>query len=180
MKEYCGMSSASHKRWSAILLVAFLGSVYFFAASGLVGYSRYISIVFALPLSFLFVLRMQKGKAELRQISSDDKEIRKILDRHLYQNMAYRYGDRNKAIGNDRYGAFPGFDLFEVISSPLVILLCLCIASITFIEPVYLEFDPENVIQLLRLFLISIFQLILFSAAFDGLFLFFKNRGGDK
>ena len=139
MNNYSKRPFSSHRRWVVALLLAFLGSVYFLSTSGLVGYSRYMSIVFALPLSFLFLQRLQKEKAAPRQISTDDKELRRLLDEHMYEHMAYRYGSRKKAFGTDNYGAFSGLDLTEIISSPLVILLCLCVASMTFIEPIYLD-----------------------------------------
>ena len=180
MNNYSKKPSGSHKGWVVVLLLAFLGTVYFLSASGFVGYSRYMSIVFALPLSFLFLLRLQQEKDAPRQISTDDKELRRLLDEHMYEHMAYRYGNRKKAFGTDSYGAFSGLDLAEITSTPMVILLCLCVASMTFIEPIYVEFDPKDFTQLPRLFFVSFFQLIFFSAAFDGLILIFKNRRSGK
>jgi hypothetical protein len=163
------------------VLLAFVVSGFILILLGLVSYSKYLSIIFSLPLSFLFVLRIQKDKTEFKQVSDDNKDVRQLLDWHLYQNMPYRYGSRNKAIGGYKYGTLSDFDLIEVLSSPLVILLCFCIAFMTFIDPIYLDIDVNKPTQLLRLFLISIFQLLFFFGAFDGLILFFfKNKANNR
>jgi hypothetical protein len=162
------------------VLLAFIVSGFALILLGLVSYSKYLSIIFSLPLSFLFFLRIQKDKAEFKQVSANNKDVRQLLDLHLYKNMSYRYGSRNRAIGGYKYGTLSGFDLIEVLSSPSVILLCFCIAFITFIDPIYLDIDINKPAQLLRLFLIGIFQLLFFSGAFSGLILFFFKNKGNK
>jgi hypothetical protein len=167
-----------NKIFSVILLLAFAVSNYIFILLGLATYLKYLSIFFSLPLSFLFVQRMKKNKNGLEHNLDNDKIVRRFIDQHLYQNMGYRYGDRGKTLNDNRHGTFHELSLVEILSSPLTILLCICIAFITFIDPIYLDVDINNHIQLLKLFFIGVFQLLLFSAAFDGIILFFKE--GDR
>lgn len=168
------------KLGAIILFLIFLGTVFLFAVTGFVVYSKFVSMVFAFPFSYLFAQRVRRDIAGLQQTSSSKKEIRQILDRHLYQGMAYRYGNKNE-VNNNYYTKSHELDPLEVLASPVVIIFCLCIACITFIDPIYFELEPASNSHLFRLVLISTFQVLLFSAAIDGLIvIFIRKQGRNK
>ncbi|MDR2113046.1 MAG: hypothetical protein LBQ62_08125 [Candidatus Accumulibacter sp.] len=180
MKDHCRDSSRkSCKKYAGALLIVFVASSYILALFGLASHSKYLSIFFSLPMSFLFVQRVQKDKVGSEQVLSNIKEANQLLDRYLHENMAYRYGDRNEEIYNNKHHNFSDFDLIEVLSSPMVIILCFCMAFITFIDPIYFDVDVNDPLQLAKLFLINLFQLFFFSAAFNGIILFFRIRRNE-
>lgn len=126
--------------------------------------SRYLSIFSAMVYAIFLVKRIKTGTGEFSEVTANIRESEKIIQQKSYG--IFRYIARGDATGANQIDSL---GLAEIIESPIAWICSFLVAVILYLNPIYLELDTDQ--SLLKLFLLSFFQFILFSISFSGIFL---------
>ena len=133
--------------------------------------SKYFLIFSAAIFTIFFTKELKtdlvKKSPDFLQLQENLNEAQKIIRQKSYG--IFRYIGREKSIGIDNSSHI---SLYELAESPLIWVLCFFLAVIPYFTPAaYLGIDENNFYAMLKLFLLSIFQFLMFNVFFSGLFL---------
>ncbi|MCK9284542.1 MAG: hypothetical protein M0P39_09700 [Rhodocyclaceae bacterium] len=151
-----------------LLLLIFIFANGYLILQKEISLSRYFLIISAMVYAVFLTKKINAGienhSSEFSEVQDNVREAQRIIHQKSYG--IFRYIARGDLVGTDQIARL---NLTEIIESPIIWIFCFLVAVILYLNPIYLELDTPQ--SLLKLFLLSGLQFILFSVSFSGVFL---------
>jgi hypothetical protein len=157
-----------------IFILLFMVMSFLLVESGKILEARYLPLIFSPLLGFSIVRRLSDDSNAAVQLSKNVHEAQKLIAEKSYG--IFRYVERKQAVGDGSPHGVEDFRMTDLISTPIVWVLCLLVALMLYINPIYLDFDNGDFSQKAKLVLSGFLQLMFFAVSFGGMAISIKNR----